>query len=68
MWDARYSLYTLREGQRIVVAHSVSKHDVRNIVRAWPDAQWEVLCGDEQWSMVGSTQDVLRRLASGPYK
>lgn len=67
-WDTQYSVYTERDSEWIVVAHSVSKHDVRNIVRAWPNVTWKVVCGDERWTEIGSTTDVLRRLSNGPFK
>lgn len=67
-WNTQYSVYTWRDDDWIVVAHAVSKHDVRNIVRAWPQAHWKVMCGEEMWTEEGTTADILRRLANGPFK
>lgn len=66
-WNTCYSV-SMREGGHgpyTDVVNSVSKHDLRMLVRAFPHVQWKVLC-DEGWSVTGSTQDVIRRLANGP--
>ena len=63
----RYSLYVIRDYATIIVASSVSRRQVRSIVRAFPLDTWYLVCEDNE-GVQGDTATILRRLANGPSK
>jgi len=47
------------------VCTTISRRNVRSLVRAFPDKLWRVKSTDVGWEIEGDTTTIIRRLADG---